>query len=234
MDPPEDDERADLESAGQPACFRLKVRAGIELIPHDLDRRQQLRRNPAAPALSSASVGIVVACAFDTPDSPSHRWAISWANVNIWATFVSAPLTKTRGASASESTKPRNSSGSNLRWVLLSTTPLTITRTPRSSALSMNWRRASLHVASPRRCSTSKPRASRRRAPANETSSRSVQAPDELQRRFPRSASLISVPILALLTQVERVQQIRRRPANLHVSDGTEITYRKFFGGRFL
>ena len=70
----------------------------------------------------------------------------SCARVNICAALPSAPLTKTSGAYSSTKTKPRNSTGSNLRCVLLPTMPLTAKRIPASSILLCRCRNASVHL----------------------------------------------------------------------------------------
>ena len=66
--------------------------------------------------------------------------------VNICAARPSAAFRKISGAYWSVSTKPRNSSGSSLRWLLLPTTPLLTTTMPTASARARKARRASVQV----------------------------------------------------------------------------------------
>lgn len=147
-------------------------------------------RNSDATALHQRSMsfaGSTPIVASDTADSPKSRCASSCASVKIWAALLSAPLIKTRGASGSARAKPRNSSGFSFRRVLLPTTPLTITRTPASSADSDNNENAALQLEP--RSPTANPNASRMYATAWSVGVDAVRLPTNATRSSPSASA---------------------------------------------
>ncbi len=155
----------DLEWRVSLGSARASGSSGVQHLAQVGERHEQLGGDGVAPYFLAAIARGGPALASDTADSPSQRWASSWASVNICADFESAPLMKTSGARSSASAKPRNSRGSSTRCVLDRTMPLTMTSTPAASACPMKSRSASAHVGQAARAARSKPSVSAIGAP---------------------------------------------------------------------
>ncbi len=123
--------------------------------------------------------------------------------------------------------------GSSLRRLLLPTTPLTITRTPSPSACSMNRRSASVQVGIWRRSSRSKPSAVRMLAAVFTTSLSSFAEPTNGRGSSPSDAREFAIPLLALLAEVDGVEQVRARSFEADARQSAEVRYGYALNGRF-
>ena len=96
----------------------------------------------------------------------------------------------------------------------------------------MKRRSASVQVGIWRRSSMSKPSAVRMRAAAASTFSVSATESDERQRVFALGSREIAVPLLALLADVDGIEQIGARPFDVPVADGAEVRNRHLLDRR--
>ena len=138
--------------------------------------------------------------------------------MKIWAARLSEPFTKTSGANGSARANPLNSRWSSLRWVLLPTTPLTMTSTPISSAWSRRLVNASVQSA-PRR-STENDKALVILGAASSGGVVVLKGTDPIRLRQPCAPHKVPVPVLALLALVDRVEEVAAR------TDDTPVPYR--------
>ena len=194
-------------------------------------------RNSAATRLHHASVccvGESHGVTSDKADSPSHTWASSCARGEHLRGLGIRPVDEHQGARSSARANPRNSSGSSLRWLLLPTTPVTMTKTPAASARSMNKRRASVQVGDRRRSPDRKTRPAAWRRQRSRRRSATLAEPTNGRGVSPRTAGVVAVPLLALFAEIDGVQQVGARMADTTAPNRAQVRNRDSLDGRFL